>query len=333
MKRFEIFRRGGFLAAFAVPLILLASCGSPRWHTDFESAKQAAEKQNKDIYLLFSGDDWADTSRLFKENIVLTDEFKKSYGKKYVLVDLDFSQTEYAKTSLPENATKEEIEAAEKILNSYRKKESLARLYNVRKWPSAYIVSKEGYVLSFIDFAETESSTFEEYSVKMQEAEKSAAEIKAVVEQINSASGIDKAVAINQLVEKTAGEHGYLLKDLIQEFILLDPENKTGFLGKYEILNARNKALEAFSEGKDPAEPFDIAVQKDYLTDAERQEALYMAAYILVNVPEIDFDRVLLYLKRAYDINPDGDYSNEILTALDRVRRFSAVSKSQENQN
>ena len=268
-----------FIAVFAVAF-LLASCGAPKWYSDFDSAKEAAKKQKKDIYLLFSGDDWAETSKPFKENIVLTKDFSKEFGKEYVFANLDFSQTEYAKTNVPENASEEELKAAAEIKKSYEKKELLARYYNVRKWPCAYLVSKDGYVLAYVDFDEKNESTFEEYSAKMKDAGQEALKTKELIEKVEKSSGIEKAQAINELVENTRQEHCFLLKDLIQEFIVLDSQDSTGLLGAYEVRNAYNKSLEAFVQGKDPAEPFEQIAEKTSLSDLQRQEAMYRLMFL-----------------------------------------------------
>ena len=119
---------------------------------------------------------------------------------------------------------------------------------------------------------------------------------------------------------------------MIQEFIVLDKQDSTGLLGAYEVRNAYNKSLEAFAEGKDPAEPFEQIAEKTSLSDLQRQEAMYMAAYVLVNLPDIDFERVQQCLEKAYSIKTEGGYSEEILKALETVRKFSAMKKSQENQ-
>lgn len=324
-------RNGIFIATFAT-VFLLASCGAPKWYSDFDSAKEAAKKQKKDIYLLFSGDDWAETSKLFKENIVLTKNFSKEFGKEYVFANLDFSQTEYAKTNVPENASEEELKSAAEIKKSYEKKELLARYYNVRKWPCAYLVSKDGYVLAYVDFDEKNESTFEEYSAKMKDAGQEALKTKELIEKVEKSSGIEKAQAINELVENTRQEHCFLLKDLIQEFIVLDSQDSTGLLGDYEIRNAYNKSLEAFAQGKDPAEPFEQIAEKSSLSDLQRQEAMYMAAYVLVNLPDIDFERVQQCLEKAYSIKTEGGYSEEILKALETVRKFSAIKENQESK-
>ncbi|WP_277300463.1 thioredoxin family protein [Treponema succinifaciens] len=325
-------KRHGIFIAVLTAVFLLVSCGAPKWYSDFDSAKEAAKKQKKDIYLLFSGDDWAETSKPFKEKIVLTKDFSDEFGKKYVFANLDFSQTEYAKTNVPENASEDELKAAAEIKESYEKKELLARYYNVRKWPCAYLVSKDGYVLASVDFEEKPECTFEEYSAKMKDAGQEALKTKVLVEKVENSSGIEKAQAINELVENTSQEHCFLLKDLIQEFIVLDKQDSTGLLGAYEVRNAYNKSLEAFAEGKDPAEPFEQIAEKTSLSDLQRQEAMYMAAYVLVNLPDIDFERVQQCLEKAYSIKTEGGYSEEILKALETVRKFSAMKKSQENQ-
>lgn len=78
-------KRHGIFIAVLTAAFLLVSCGAPKWYSDFDSAKEAAKKQKKDIYLLFSGDDWAETSKPFKEKIVLTKDFSDEFGKNMFL--------------------------------------------------------------------------------------------------------------------------------------------------------------------------------------------------------------------------------------------------------
>ena len=88
-------------ASFALLAVFFASCGSA-WLTDFDAAKKSAEKSNKNIMLLFSGDDWDSASADYKKAVFNDSKFISAVKKDNVLVNIDFSQTEYAKTELPE---------------------------------------------------------------------------------------------------------------------------------------------------------------------------------------------------------------------------------------
>ncbi|MBQ3981892.1 MAG: thioredoxin family protein, partial [Treponema sp.] len=100
------FFRSVFGALFVLSFF---SCSNgKKWYTNFDEASAKAKKSGKNIFLLFSGDDWDNTSADFKTNVLQTEEFAKEIGKKYILLNLDFSQNEYEKTEVEENATEEE---------------------------------------------------------------------------------------------------------------------------------------------------------------------------------------------------------------------------------
>lgn len=327
MKKLKISAALAFCAA-----VFFSSCGNKKWYTDFEQAKAAASSQKKDIYLLFSGDDWVDSSVPFKENVVNTKEFSKKYGSEFILVNIDFSQSDYARSTVPENASEEEQKEAEKIQDEYREKELLARHYNVKSWPSAFIVSPEGYVLAEIslDAEKYGDAGVEDYSAEIESAKERSKELKRLSESLKHSQGAERAKFIDEIVQNSSRNHSYLLKDLILEFPSLDPENTTGRLGDYRLQGAYFLSLDAFENGGDPALPFDEISKSADLSSLQKQEALYMAAYALVNMNDIDFSRVQDYLEKAYAIDTKSEISGEIFQALEGIKRYSEMAAAPE---
>lgn len=318
------------IAAVVCVAVLFVSCGNVQWHSDFEEAKAAAARQKKNMYLLFSGDDWADSSLPFKENVVNTKEFAKRYGSEFVFANIDFSQADYAHSQVSEDATEEERREAEKIQDEYKEKELLARHCNVQSWPCAFIVSPQGYVLAEIslDAEKYSSISVEDYCAEIENAKERAKNLMQLSDSLNHLQGIERAKAIDEMVQNSSRSHSYFLKDLILEFPSLDPENKTGRLGDYQIQGAYLRSLDAFEDGSDPALPFDEISKSADLSSLQKQEALYMAAYALVNMSEIDFDRVQAYLEEAYAVDTQSEISGEIFQALEGIRRYSEMASA-----
>ncbi|MBQ5499614.1 MAG: thioredoxin family protein [Treponema sp.] len=80
------FFRSVFGALFVLSFF---SCSNgKKWYTNFDEASAKAKKSGKNIFLLFSGDDWDNTSADFKTNVLQTEEFAKEIGKKYILLNL-----------------------------------------------------------------------------------------------------------------------------------------------------------------------------------------------------------------------------------------------------
>ena len=314
----------------AVISTLFVSCGA-KWTTDYDAAVKAAQKKNRDIFLVFTGDDWTDNSIPFKENILNKKEFLSRYSKDYVFLNIDFSQDEFAKTKVADDASDAEKKAAEKIAAEYRRKEVLGRNYSVKVWPAVYLCSAEGYVLEQVIFdADKDTAcTVEEYCEKVEAQRSKSAELKVLVEAVRSAKGVEKAKAIDELVKASNPRFSDLYRDLIFEFPVLDAENETGRLGFYELAGAYYISYDATTKNEDPAKPFLDVIETGHLVPDQVQEAYYMAAYSLINGEKFDSAKVTEYLEKAYTTNPAGPNAMKILQNLQQMKRFAELEKIQ----
>lgn len=96
------------LAALALTVALGASCqalasednaapsgaystqnGSFKWYTNFEQAKKAAAKENKPIFVLFTGSDWCPYCVKLENEILKTSQFRKWARSKAILFIAD----------------------------------------------------------------------------------------------------------------------------------------------------------------------------------------------------------------------------------------------------
>ena len=268
----------------AIISTLFVSCGSG-WKGNYDDALKTAQRKNKDVFLVFTGDDWTDDSLPFKENILNRKEFTSKYSRDYVFCNIDFSQEEFARSKVDDDASSSEKKAAEKIAEVYKRKEVLGRFYNVKSWPSVYICSYEGYVLATVPFSAEKDTTctVEEYCSKLEEYRGSAEVVKGLVKAVRGSAGTEKAEAIDALVKGSSSTYSDLFMNLIYEFPSLDPENTTGRLGFYELAGAYYLSYDATTKNEDPAKPFLDVIEKGNLSRDQIQEAWYMAAYSLIN--------------------------------------------------
>lgn len=72
------------------------------WHTDMTKATDIAVKENKPLFLFFTGSDWCGWCIRLQKEVFKTPEFIKWANEKVVLVELDFprknEQTDAVKT-------------------------------------------------------------------------------------------------------------------------------------------------------------------------------------------------------------------------------------------
>ncbi len=62
------------------------------WTPDYEAAVQTAKKENKSVFLLFTGSTWCPPCKYLEANILSSDEFKKFAGENLVCVMVDFKR-------------------------------------------------------------------------------------------------------------------------------------------------------------------------------------------------------------------------------------------------
>lgn len=82
------------------------------WETNFAKAKLVAEKENKNIILVFSGSDWCIPCMKLEKNIWSSPEFIEYSQKHYILVRADFPKRK--NNTLPKEQQLENERLAEK---------------------------------------------------------------------------------------------------------------------------------------------------------------------------------------------------------------------------
>lgn len=332
-----VFFRSVFGALFVLSFF---SCSNgKKWYTNFDEASAKAKKSGKNIFLLFSGDDWDNTSADFKANVLQTEEFAKEIGKKYILLNLDFSQNEYEKTEVEENATEEEKNAAQEIAARYLEKEKLVLEYHVQQYPAIFITTPEGYYIDSINY-DASFTDFPNFHEKFNDHQGLIDRANGLTQTIKKAKGKDKALAIDAFYEATPTDYQPLLVPMFKEVLSLDEENETGLLGKYELAQAYIQSFDVANEGNvDGAVTVITSVADNpalHLDKDQKQMAYYTGAYILSLSGSHDFDKILDLLQKAYDASPNGIHAKDVQTAKGYTENLVKIMEeysSSENEN
>jgi thioredoxin-related protein len=309
--------RAFFCAATAV--FFLWSCASqkPVWLNNFDEAKTLAKKQNKNIFLFFSGADWDEKSQKIKSSVFDTDEFLTGVSKKYVLLNLDFSNILYEQADAAEDASEEEKAAAEKIAQILQKNGETAQSYAVEELPACFLVTKEGFVISIVENVEAETTPAEYLSLLTQSDERSK-KINALVKDISKKKNNEKVLAIDALYEETGENYRLLLEEYFPVVIELDPQNTTGLVGKYEFNMAFIQAVGFMNAGMPELafETFLAVSQSERLLPEEKQTALYYTAFSLLSARPDARAEIYSYLESAYNAAPESPMSIFLLQIM-----------------
>lgn len=94
-KETEATGSSGILSVTRTMLLLIFVFSAPlaraqEWLTDFEQAKGLAEKENKEIIMVFQGSDWCGPCIKLNQEIWSSDQFKSFAKDHFVMVKVDF---------------------------------------------------------------------------------------------------------------------------------------------------------------------------------------------------------------------------------------------------
>lgn len=101
-----------------------------RWHEDYQSAYEEAKKNNKDIFLFFTGSDYCPWCKKLSKEILDTNDFKSMTDKYFEFVLIDFP----AKKALSDT--------------QYKHNKKLKEKYKVEGFPTVIIIDTDGIIIT-----------------------------------------------------------------------------------------------------------------------------------------------------------------------------------------
>ncbi|MBQ7881899.1 MAG: thioredoxin family protein [Treponema sp.] len=308
-----------FIAIIATLFCLVACSSKPAgWLTDFDEAKKIANRQDKNLLIFFSGEDWDGVSTDLKTNILTTPEFMTVVEEDYVLVQIDISNVAYESTEVPEDATEEEKAAAQAILADLEKKSEIASNFSVNTMPAILLTTKDGYIFSSL--YNDPNTTREEYLEKIANAKETGNNIRELSKKVKSSRGVKKVTAINNLYEALEPSYRYLLGDLISQTLELDPENKSGVMDKFSIHDSNAKAMTKFMQGDFEAGIAELKapLETTFLSIEQKQEIYYQIAYLYATMLGPDYNETVMEnLETGYNLDTTTEIAATMKHTID----------------
>ncbi len=173
------------IRAIFLAIALLSSCAlraqtHDGWYADFDKAAAAAQAQGKDLLVDFTGSDWCGWCTRLKEEVFDHEEFSTQVVEHFVLVALDFPNSDAAKAMVP---------------NPERNRE-LQREYEVQGFPTILLMTSDGVVYGQTGYRQGGPTAYLEHLESLRENGKGAL---ALLEEFEGATGAKRA----QVIEKT----------------------------------------------------------------------------------------------------------------------------------
>jgi protein disulfide-isomerase len=113
-------------ALLVIGLLIANAVLAGEWLTDVPQAQEQARKQNKLVFLDFTGSDWCSWCIKLKKEVFDTKEFKEYADQHLVLVEVDFPQK------------KKQSDEMKKANNALQKK------YGIQGYPTIIVLNAEG---------------------------------------------------------------------------------------------------------------------------------------------------------------------------------------------
>ena len=319
------------IAVFFIGCSVSAKAGKNGWYVDYDEAKKAAQKKNKNLLIFFSLVDNDGESRALKEKVFDTKEFVSALSKRFILVNLDFSASLSGDDEDQSEKGKKEAEERQRKIDYMG---YIASLYNVDSIPSVFLATKEGYCAAKIE-ASDEDAAPEAYIKLIESKTADLDKINTLADAVRAASGAEKARAIDALSEATDDTRRLLLADLFRTLPSLDPNDETGLVGKYLLLTAVFDASTFYArrDFSSAIQALVSAAEDNRLDRHDRQHAYYYAGELLTTTGSTDYKAVFDYFQKAYDADPESEYAPRIakmLVALkEEIERTSGDGKQQ----
>ena len=288
------------ILCLVVFLVAIGYRDDNKWFDDYETAREYAIKAKKDIFLVFEGSSWDDTSSQLKHDILDTDEFLRFICKHYVPVCLDIPLDD-GETDFSEQQNKN-LE--------------LSRIFAIPEVPTILVMTVNNQIYETIPCNQG-GATLLDMESSITDAYKKSGTIASLNNKLENVSGPDKVLVIDELVSMTPQDYIFQFYNLINTVPELDPQNKTGLVGKYTLILTHVASLEKLFNGDaaGAAEVYADAAQNPLLTASEKLEAYYKAAtmcyYGGLN------DKLKEYLANAIDADPDSENASILRTTLD----------------
>lgn len=274
---------------------------------NMDSALVQTKKTKQNILLIVTTGSDELSSQEFIDNVLNSPDFAEIIAKKYAVVNMDFSEESYQKTVIKPDATKEEQQASEEYSELMYKNARIASLLSVQSTPAIYLFSKE---MCFITEVVPDGNvrTPAELETAISKYNDKIAFVNERVAASEKGSVIEKVTAIDELFEAIDSVYKTFLISYMDKVIQIDKKNESGLLNKYILAKANAKATEFFLEGNvEEAIMCFVSITKEaILTGEQKQQAYYMAAYLLAMSGSIEYDRICDYLQKSIEAAPDS---------------------------
>lgn len=287
----------------AVCTLSFFSCGTKAtWETDWTVAQKNAEAENKDYLIFFSGNEWDGLSPALMADYLSKSQFMKAASQEFILLNED----------TPEDVSSMSDEEYTNLM-------LLTTTCSVSTCPSIIICDRDGSPYYEITY-QNGVTTLDDLVADVQYAaalKKTLAKLEGSLETVQ---GAERVKVIDELVSSVPEAYIGRYYELMSTIPTIDPENKSGLVGKYTLVAAEQHASMLIYQGDyiGALNAFADASDSRFLSISQKQECLYYASYFAVEM-EL-WEEAIDYMERAYILDPDSENGKIIAEMLPQMK-------------
>ncbi|MBR1639521.1 MAG: hypothetical protein IJ688_09060 [Treponema sp.] len=304
---------GGLLVGCARPSLDEYGC-----FQTLDAAITASKKSGHNIVVIatMEGDDAQSSD--FMDSVVRADDFS-AVKADYSLVLMDFSRKSFDATQTSEDADKTAVKAAAEKERIMQENALSAKLLNVSLTPSFYLLTKEGCFVSELDFIDDINSPAD--FIKLIESQSEKLErVNALIQNTRTGSSQERLLAVNELYDSTDPVYRPFLTDFIEKGIKLAGQD-AALKSKFLIALTDARSTKDFLSGNtaEAVQGYVKLADNKKLTPQYRQQAWYMAGYLLAMSDSSQYDLIIQYFQKAIQAAPESNDAVSIQRALNEI--------------
>ncbi len=295
-----------------------AQAGEMTWLPTIKATEQAAQQQQRDVYLLFTGTDWCPACQHLHDNILTSDLFTDWAKDKFIPAEQIMPRK--PDTTKPN------------IVELY----ALMKKYHVDSFPTAVICTPD-----MRPYAKVMSSapSAADYIKRMEGALAVKAQFQQALAKADGKEGAEKARLLDAALKTLPAELRPFHDNIIHEIEALDPKNELGYKGLVERDKMLGEQTEAFrnmcAERAGKIKPHEtdktivvalaMAVDPDLLPPV-RQSVLKMIADSYALKTDIPLPERIAVIRNLYmqavKADPDSDIAPRLQRWIDHYNNM-----------
>ncbi|MCR5436752.1 MAG: thioredoxin family protein [Treponema sp.] len=312
---FTLFFTLAIISCGAKPM--LDECGC---YASLEQAKKAAAKQKKAMLLMVTSDGDDEVSTAFVEKVLKDNSFRERTQKDFILCHLDFSEKSYQKTVIKDDASEDEVKAADAFSEVMQKNFLFIQNVGLEYVPAVFLMTKESFIVNEI-FIEDSSYTADKFLSELITYQQQFDDFQAMVKATTKGSKKERLEAMDNIYDTTPERYKVSLEGLWKAAVKLDKKNKTGLASKYIYMDADGKAAELFYK-QDIEGAMNVylkMIDSKVLNPEDNQKAYSMCAYILQASGSADITAMLSYYQKAIDAAPESEFAPNLRQVMEYI--------------